>query len=341
MSKLLLVNFFTLAIVQFTFAQNNNKNFEIIGEASGFADSTLIFLDTMNSQRAILPADSTYVINQRFHFTGSIYSPVSQVLVRTKKFEDYKFLWLENSKIKITGAKGKFNKAIVTGSKTQVEADLYDSIAGNDRLKSVKFITDHPNSIISAHVLSVYASTWGKDTASMLYDHLSDEIKRTSYGKDVAEYISLNKNPKVGEPYVNITQKNTEGKDISLSDYAGKIILLDFWGSWCGPCRENNVELVKLYKEFRDQGFEIFGVAADGGKKEWLDAIEKDHMTWPNVTDFNGPKNKAALVYGIYKFPTNYLINRKGILVGMDLYGDDLRNRIKEMLSESTTTTKP
>lgn len=332
MPKLFFGLLFTLSIAHFASAQTNSKKFEIVGHASGFPDSTLIFLDTMNSQRAIIPADSTFIINQRFHFTGSINNPVSYVLIRTKKFEDYKFLWLENSKIEITGTKGKFRNAIITGSKTQIEADLFDSTAGNDRLKTVAFIVDHPNSIISAHALSVYASAWGKDTASMLYNKLSDKIKQTSYGKDVAEYISLNKNPKIGEPYVDFTQKNTEGKDVSLSNYAGKVILLDFWGSWCGPCRENNVELVKLYKEFKDQGFEIFGVAADGGKKEWLDAIEKDQMTWPNVTDFNGPKNKAALAYGIYKFPTNYLINRKGILVAMDLYGDELRTRVREML---------
>jgi peroxiredoxin len=336
MSKPFFALLFILLIAQCAFSQK----FEIIGEAIGFADSTQIFLDTTNSQRGIVPADSTYIINQRFHFTGSVTGTVSYVLIRTKKFEDYKFLWLENSKIKFTGTRGKFRNALVTGSKTQVEADLFDSTAGNDRLKSVKFIIDHPNSIISANVLSVYATSWGKDTTAMLYNRLSDKMKQTSYGKDVEEYISLNKNPKIGEQYVDFTQQNTEGKDISLSDFAGKVILLDFWGSWCGPCRENNVELVKIYKEFKDQGFEIFGVAADGGKKEWLDAIEQDHMTWTNVTDFNGPKNKAALAYGIYKFPTNYLINRKGVLVGMDLYGDELRTRVREMLSESASAEK-
>lgn len=238
------------------------------------------------------------------------------------------------------GHKGKVQKRDGYRLKNTLEQDQFDSIAGNDRLKSVAFIIDHPNSIISAHVLSVYASAWGKDTVSMLYKGLSENIKQSSYGKDVAEFISLNKNPKVGDRYVDFTQKNTKGVDVSLSDFAGKVILLNFWGSWCGPCRENNVGLVKLYKEFKDQGFVIFGVAADGGKKEWLDAIAKDQMTWPNVTDFNGPKNKAALAYGIYKFPTNYLIDRKGILVAMDLYGDALRTRVKEMLSDSEVDTK-
>lgn len=338
MTKLFFGLVFTVSIAHSALSQTK---FEIDGNVSGFADSTLIFLDTMNAQRAAISMDSTYIINQHFRFSGSLQSPVVNVLIRTKKFEDYKFLWLENSKMKITGVKGKLRNAVVTGSKTQVESDLFESTAGNDRLKSVAFIIDHPNSLISAHVLSVYASSWGKDTASMLYNKLSDKIKQTSYGKDVAEYIALNKNPKIGEPFVDFTQKNAEGKDVSLSDYAGKVILLDFWGSWCGPCRENNVELVKLYKDFRDQGFEIFGVAADGGKKEWLAAIETDNMTWPNVTDFNGPKNKAAIVYGIYKFPTNYLIDRKGILVAMDLYGDELRTRLKEMLSEGTTSFTP
>lgn len=311
--------------------------FEIDGYATGFPDSTLIFLDTMSAQRAVVPADSTFIINQRFHFSGSMNTIVSQVMIRTKKFEDYKFVWLENSVVTIKGSKGQFKHAIITGSKTQTESDLFDSTAGNDRLKSVNFISSHPGSLISAYVLSVYASAWGKDTASMLYNQLTLDVKKSSYGRDVAEFIRLNKNPKIGERFVDFTQQNSEGKNISLSDYSGKVILLDFWGSWCGPCRENNVELVKLYKEFKEQGFEIFGVAADGAKKEWVEAMRKDNMTWPNVTDFNGPKNKAAIAYGIYKFPTNYLIDRKGMLVAMDLYGDDLRTRVKQLLTGSAS----
>ena len=333
MSKVLLL-LLTYIFAQVSNAQTNNKKFEIRGQVSELPDSTIIFLDTINSVKGIVVSDSSYVINQRFHFAGFIKDSVSQVVIRTKNFQDYKFIWLENAVINFSATKGKFRSGLITGSKTQIEQDLYDSTAGNDRNKSVYFIQNHPNSIVSAYILSVYASTWGKDTASMLYHGLSDKLKKTSYGKDVNEFIILNKNPKVGERYVDFIQKNTEGRNVSLSDFVGKVVLLDFWGSWCGPCRENNVELVKIYDEFKSKEFEILGVAADADKKAWLAAIKKDGMIWPNVTDFNGPKNKAAIIYGISKYPTNYLINKKGILVGMDLYGDDLRTRIREVIAE-------
>jgi peroxiredoxin len=328
----LFITLLTISLVQLSMAQASKKHFEIIGKASGFADSTKIYLDTINSTKGIVVSDSSYVIKESFYFTGSMNDPVSQVLIRTKNFEDYKFLWVENTVINFTAAKGKFKNAIITGSKTQKEQDEFDSTAGNDREKSIAFVHDHPHSLVSVYVLSVYASTWGKDTASMLFNRLPENLKNTAYGKDVAMFIALNQNPKLGEKYIDFTQKNAEGKNVSLSDFHGKVVLLDFWGSWCAPCRANNVELVKTYDEFRSQGFEILGVAADGDKAAWLAAIEKDGMNWPNVTDFNGPKNKAALMYGINKFPTNYLIDKKGVLVAMDLYGDDLRTKLREML---------
>ncbi len=325
----LLISFLAFLVMCTAVAQ---KKYEIIGHVAGFADSTKIFLDTMNVTRAIVVADSTYITDGSFQFTGSIKEDVSQVMIRTKNFEDYKFMWLSNEKINFSAEKGKFRSARITGSKVQNESDLYDSVAGNDRNKSFIFIESHPNSIVSAHVLSVYASTWGRDTAMVLYKKLSPAMQSSTYGKDVAEFIALNKNPKIGDRYVDFTQENVQGKQVSLSDFSGKVVLLDFWGSWCGPCRANNVELVKIYKEFKDTGFEILGVAADGDRAAWLAAIAKDQMTWPNVTDFNGPKNKAAIAYGINKYPTNYLIDKKGTLVAMDLYGDDLRTEVRQYL---------
>lgn len=328
MPKLLLfiAILFTLQIA------NAQEKFEILGQVTGFADSTKIYLDTMSVTRAIVVADSSYITSGRFRFTGSIKEGPSQVMIRTKNFEDYKFMWLANEVVNFSAAKGKFRGAKITGSKTQNESDLYDSVAGDDRNKSFTFIESHPQSVVSANILSVYASTWGRDTAIMLYKKLSPAMQNSFFGKDVAEFIALNKNPKIGDRYVNFTQENVEGKKVSLSDFDGKVVLLDFWGSWCGPCRANNVELVKVYKEFKDKGFEILGVAADGGRAEWLAAIQKDEMTWPNVTDFNGPKNKAAIAYGINKYPTNYLIDKNGKLVAMDLYGGDLRAKIGEYL---------
>ena len=159
-------------------------------------------------------------------------------------------------------------------------------------------------------------------------------MKNTPYGKDVLTFITFNKNPKVGDKYVDFTEQNVEGKNISLSGFAGKVVLLDFWGSWCAPCRANNPDLVKIYHEFNSKGFEILGVAAEVKRKDWIRAIKQDGLVWQNVTDFlQSWNNRASLIYGIYKYPTNYLIDRNGKIVAIDLQSGALREKLREILN--------
>ena len=158
-------------------------------------------------------------------------------------------------------------------------------------------------------------------------------MKNTPYGKDVLAFITFNKNPKVGDKYADFTEPNVEGKNISLSSFQGKVVLLDFWGSWCGPCRANNPNLVKIYLEFNSKGFEILGVAAEVERNAWIRAIKQDGLVWQNVTDLQSWNNRAALIYGINKYPTNYLIDRNGKIVAKDLQGDALRDKLREILN--------
>ncbi|MEJ7681933.1 MAG: TlpA disulfide reductase family protein [Segetibacter sp.] len=316
------------------FFTNTKEKFEITGILSGFADSTLIYLDDVPTSSPV-HIDSTLVINNQFHFSGSIKGEVSNVILRTKTFSDYKFFWLENSAITFKAEKGKFRQATIIGSGTQNEQNQLDAAikkAGKEKEQCILFIQNHPNSIISANILSVYSSTWGKDTATILYRKLSKKIKNTIYGQNILAFITLNKNIKVGNKYVDFTEQNVEGKNVSLSDYNGKIVLLEFWGSWCGPCREGNPELVKIYNEFKNAGFEILGVAADDNKELWINAIQKDSLNWPNVTDLKGDKNKAVLVYGISYYPANFLIDRNGFIIAKDLRGEALRNKLRQIL---------
>ena len=104
---------------------------------------------------------------------------------------------------------------------------------------------------------------------------------------------------------MDFAQKDTSNKVVKLSDIEGKIVLLEFWGSWCGPCREENPLLVKIYNEFKQKGFEIFGVASETDKLQWKKAIKADGLTWTNVTDLKGSNNKAAMIYGVSGYPTN------------------------------------
>ena len=123
---------------------------------------------------------------------------------------------------------------------------------------------------------------------------------------------------------------------MSLSDFQGKYVLLDFWASWCGPCRQENPNLVKAYAAYNDKGFEILGVSLDNkdGKEAWVNAIEKDGLTWTQVSDLNSWNNEVARMYGVRAVPQSYLINPEGVIVAENLRGDLLEEKLAEIFGE-------
>lgn len=316
-------------------AQKSSKsnNYKITGTVTGFTDSTLMYLSNL-SDGSYKDIDSTYILNERFGFNGMLNQNIERFAVHTQGFKDRISFWIDNSETFISAEKGKFKEAIIKGSKAESENQELNSIINvskNEKLDYIKFIQKNPNSIVSANILSVYSSTWNKDTVSMLYKGLSNTTQNTIYGKNVFDFLSLNVSPKIGDKYVDFGQQNINGETIKLSDLNGKIVLLEFWGSWCAPCREGHPELIKIYNEFKDKGFEILGVAAETDKKRFEDAIQKDGLPWQNVSDLKGDKNKVALIYGISYYPANFLIDKNGIIVAKDLRGEKLRDKLKEL----------
>lgn len=335
MKKLLFICLLT-SLATWSFGQNSNS-YVIDGTAKGLADKTVLYLEYNDENKKV--TDSALVQNQKFIFRGQLMSKSFNVLIRTSNFDNYKFFWLENSNITFEGEKGKFREAAIKGSATQVEQDrLNEKLKKASEKEQIKieqtFVLENPNSIISGHILNVYSSTWGKQTTQKLYDNFTNDLKNTSYGQSISKFLSLNKDVKVGDKYVDFKQTDSKGKEVSLSDIEGKVILLEFWGSWCGPCRQTNPELVKIYTEFKDLGFEVFGVAAETDKTAWLQAIEKDKLTWTNVTDLKGDKNEASLIYGVSGYPTNFLIDKSGVIIAKDLTIKELRRRLFLLLTK-------
>ena len=127
--------------------------------------------------------------------------------------------------------------------------------------------------------------------------------------------------PNISDPRVHIKLPTFKGDSLTLESFKGKVILLDFWASWCMPCRSANKELVKLYNKYKTQGFEIFSVSIDESKKDWQKAVAKQKITWIQVNDPRGWDAQTAIRWNIYQLPTTYLINKSGDVVSIDLEG--------------------
>ena len=140
----------------------------------------------------------------------------------------------------------------------------------------------------------------------------------------------------IGAEAPDFTQKTPEGEDLSLSDLRGKVVLIDFWASWCGPCRKENPKVVKLYDKYKDQGFEILGVSLDKDMKRWTQAIEKDGLEWKHVSDLKGWKNAAAQTYSVRSIPHTVLLDENGNIIARNLRSKALERQLEKIFKEKS-----
>lgn len=213
----------------------------------------------------------------------------------------------------------------------------YRRLLDQRREKQLLFAKDNPNSFISIVAMSeAVSSNFDVDEIEPLFLAIDAKHRETSAGKAFAQRIEAVKTIVVGKKAPDFTQNDPEGNPVKLSDFLGKYVLIDFWASWCGPCRQENPNLVKAYAEYKDKGFEILGVSLDNkdGKEAWLTAIEKDGLTWPQVSDLNYWSNAVALMYGVRAIPQNHLIDPEGIILANNLRGDALDDFLKELFEK-------
>ena len=322
-----------LSIILLSSCNEQKKiEFSLEGKTHEIENGTVILLDGDNT---IL--DSTIIENNSFAFHTDLIKSPKQVILRTKDYSHYRYLWLEDTIMTFDASKSDFSNAEVTGSYeenlSQELSKETDSLPRDKRLEmEMRFVKNHPNSIHSSYILSVYSATWGKEKTTELFKNFSSENKNNQYGKKISKYIELNQNPQLGEKYVDFEMKDTLGNIRKLSNLKGRVVLLEFWAAWCGPCRKENPNLVKTYEKFHPKGFEIFAVSLDDNKDNWIKAIKDDGLTWNHVNDLNGKENKASLIYGISGIPDNFLISENGEIIGRNLRGEKLNQTLNEIL---------
>lgn len=218
-----------------------------------------------------------------------------------------------------------------TAFTNQVARHHYKMIA-DFQTKNLEFAKTHPDSYFAP--IALFGTASNDKTvaiAEQVFKTFSPAIQSSDNGKNIKEFIEAHYRLKIGGAAPLFTQVSPAGKPVSLANYKGKIVLVDFWASWCSPCRQEIPNLLSQYKMYKDKGFEILSVSLDNNRDKWLKAIQQEGMAWPQVSDLNGNSNSVARLYGVSAIPATFLVDREGKLISTNLRGEDLNKKLEEI----------
>lgn len=214
--------------------------------------------------------------------------------------------------------------------------DQYGKFQDEMNLHSKDFVTKNPKAFISVLLLENFLLRNYLTPVEIkeMYDKLDVSIRETKSGKNIKTMLEAMSSVEIGSVAPDFSAPSPDGKVISLKESMGKVTLIDFWASWCGPCRQENPNVVAMYNELHDKGLNIIGVSLDkeGDMQKWKDAIAKDGLTWNQISNLKHWKEPIAEQYNVKSIPATFLLDASGKIVAKDLRGEELKAKVKELL---------
>ena len=314
----------------------SNNSYKITANIENMRDSLTVVLTKMDRKNFYAQdIDSTFSSNGLFKFQGNTSFPEEFILsIRDYQNNEFKrlFLWLENKDISIIGNYDEFENSDIEGSQLTKIFKNYEDISNslseqmrNGEIdfamykkelkdKSMAFLYNNPNNTVALSIMTNLMNNVSRDSLNLFYSKLDSIQKNSSNGISLKNYLT-NMPVKVGAQMVDFMAKDLNGNEVRLSDYKGKVILLDFWAYWCHYCHEQNQhEFPYLLEKYKNRDFIIISYSVDLDKKLWEQSSKNDNISWVNLSNLRGVDDLVAFQYGVKAYPTSFLIDPNGVV---------------------------
>ena len=313
---------------------DNIDGYTVNGRIDGIENGVVILarLDLITNER--VDVDSTEIKDGKFTFKGKIESPYLHTLFFNNTKDKIHF-FLENSAINISGNIHDIENTRITGSREDSLFHSYELDDIFDRKNGMEIMLNYPDYCFSAFTAYYQFQIHNihTDTLDMVMKGFPDSIKKSEYYEHLNNLYRRLKQVAISQPAPAFSLPDTAGNMVKLEDFMGTYVLIDFWASWCAPCRAANPKLVEVYYQFSDKNFTILGISVDKNGEHWKNAIESDNLPWINVSDLKG-WDTVSEIYGVEAIPQNFLLDTNGIIIEKNIEPKHLIEKLDKILTD-------